>query len=104
MIWSLELVKAGARIYRDQSLPMTERLAGLDYGNAAKIEATERARKLADKLWPLGPKAHGFYQPADFMKRAYQHGQNRRVFNRAFERLLGIIIKRDGLLPEGGAA
>jgi len=99
VIWSLELVKAGARMSREGSA-LEQRLAGIDYGREAMTEARERARRIADKLWPLGPKAHGFYQPADFMERAYRRGQNRRVFKRAFERLLGVIIKRDRLLEE----
>jgi hypothetical protein len=99
VIWSLELTKAGTRVFNDTSLPYEQRAAGLHYGDAAFAEARARARQIADKLWPVGPKAHGFYDPAGFMDRAFQRGHNRRVFTRAFERLLGVIIKRDGLLP-----
>jgi hypothetical protein len=99
MIWSAELVKAGLRIFSDTSLPYEQRVAGLHYGEAAMAEARERAAKIADKLWPLGPQAHGFYDPDGFMERAWRRGQNRRVYKRAYQRLLGVIIARDGLLP-----
>jgi hypothetical protein len=99
MIWSAELVKAGLRIFSDTSLPYEQRVAGLHYGEAAMAEARERAAKIADKLWPLGPQVHGFYDPEGFMERAWRRGQNRRVYKRAYQRLLGVIIARDGLLP-----
>lgn len=98
MIWSLELVKAGTRLYRDTSLPLDQRLAALSYGDGAMGEARDRARALADRLYPARPAVHGFYDPAGFMERAYQSGQWKRVYRRAVERFLGVIIARDGLL------
>lgn len=100
MIWSLELVRVSFKRHGDQSLPLQDRLSALSMFDPALAEARERARVIADRLWPLGPSCHGFHDPAGFMERAYQRGQNKRVFKRAFERLLGVIIARDGLLPE----
>ena len=66
----------------------------------ARREAHDRARLLADRIYPYGPSAHGFYQPAAFFERAYIRGKNRHFFNRAYERLLDAIIRRDSLLPQ----
>ena len=96
--WSAKLVRASFARHRDTTLSLQERLDALGMFDPAHNEARARARQIADKLWPLGPSCHGFYDPAGFMDRAYQRGQNKRVFKRTYERLLGVIIARDGLL------
>lgn len=67
----------------------------------ARREAHDRARHLADWIYPLAPSAHGFYQPQAFIECAMMRGRNRHFFKRAYERLLDAIIRRDDLLPQG---
>lgn len=85
--------------WKDASLTLEERFE--EVFADAKREAHDRARLLADRIYPLGPRAHGFYEPAAFFDRAFMRGKNRHFFNRAYERLLDAIIRRDGLVPQG---
>jgi hypothetical protein len=85
--------------WQTPGLSHEERFA--DIFTDARREAHDRARLLADRVYPLGQRAHGFYQPTAFFDRAFVRGKNRHFFNRAYERLLDAIIRRDGLLPQG---
>jgi len=96
--WSAKLVGAAFRRARDPSLTADQKIAGLSHGDGALKEARARSKALADRLYPVPPAVHGFYDPAGFMDRAFISGQWKRVERRAFERFLGVIIARDGLL------
>lgn len=70
----------------------------------ARREAHDRARLLADRIYPRLPAAHGFYEREAFFDRAFMRGKNRHFFNRAYERLLDAIIRRDGLVSQDSYA
>jgi hypothetical protein len=98
------LVREAFRRHRDESLSLAERLAGFDYGRDARREARDRAWALVNKLAPLPPSAHGFYDPAGFFDRLAVSSRRKQLLERAQERFLAVIIRRDGLLPEDSYA
>lgn len=78
------------------------RLAQLDEQFAAAdraLECRKRGQRIADRLIPLAPRAHGFYQPVEFFD-----GAVIRYWNRRLGMYLGAILeaRSEGRAPRIG--